>query len=118
MYHGTGLLGACRPRFESDHRRSLGLDTCPNDEDQRGCQMDESKTSAPDKQQPHPFEVGQEVPILYPRGGALVAEIQEDDGTILEQPSDARCALCGAPRNDRIHVEGKAEADAESPNWG
>jgi len=25
---------------------------------------------APDKQQPHPFEVGQEVPILYPRGGA------------------------------------------------
>ena len=80
--------------------------------------MAEPKTSAPDKQQPHPFEVGQEVPILYPRGGALVAEIQEDDGTILEQSSDARCTLCGAPRNDRIHVEGKAEADAESPNWG
>jgi hypothetical protein len=80
--------------------------------------MDASKTSAPDKHQPHTFEAGPEVPILYPRGGAMVSEIQEDDGTILEQPSAANCTLCGAPRNDRIHVEGKAEADAESPNWG
>jgi hypothetical protein len=48
----------------------------------------------------------------------MVSEVQEDDGTILEQSSAANCTLCGAPRNDRIHIEGKAEADAESTNWG
>jgi hypothetical protein len=80
--------------------------------------MNESKTSAPDKDKPHPFEAGPELPIVYPRGGAMVSEVPEDDGTVLEQPRDAKCTLCGAPRNDPIHVEGKAEADAESPNWG
>jgi hypothetical protein len=28
------------------------------------------------------------------------------------------CGLCGKPRRDRIHVEGEARADAESPRWG
>jgi hypothetical protein len=80
--------------------------------------MDTTKTSAPDKHQPHPFEAGPEIPIVYPRVGAMVSEVQEDDGTILEQPRDANCTLCGAARSDQIHVVGKAEADAESPNWG
>jgi hypothetical protein len=80
--------------------------------------MDGSKASAPDKDKPHPFEPGPAVPIVYPRGGAMVREIPEDDGTILEQPNAANCTLCGRPRNDRIHVEGKAEADAESADWG
>jgi hypothetical protein len=31
---------------------------------------------------------------------------------------NAKCALCGAPRGDRIHLEAEAEADAESPKWG
>jgi hypothetical protein len=80
--------------------------------------MSEHKTSAPDKDKPHPFEAGPELPIVYPRGGAMVSEVPEDDGTVLEQPRDAKCTLCGSPRIDPIHVEGKAEADAESPNWG
>ena len=28
------------------------------------------------------------------------------------------CGLCKKPRTDRIHIEGEAEADAESPHWG
>jgi hypothetical protein len=28
------------------------------------------------------------------------------------------CGLCRKPRMDRVHIEGEAEADAESPNWG
>jgi hypothetical protein len=80
--------------------------------------MDESKTSAPDKHQPHTFEAGSETPIVYPVGAAMISEIQEDGGSAVGQPNTAACALCGAPRNDRIHVEGKVEADAESPNWG
>jgi hypothetical protein len=80
--------------------------------------MSESKTSVPDKNQPHPFEAGPEIPLLFPRIGALASESPEDDSTILEPTVDGRCTLCGAARNDRIHVEGRAKADAESPNWG
>jgi hypothetical protein len=80
--------------------------------------MNEVKASAPDKTLPHTFEAGPKVPIVYPRGGAMVAEVPEDDGTILEQPSDANCTLCGTPRGDKIHIEGKVEADTESPKWG
>lgn len=28
------------------------------------------------------------------------------------------CGLCRKPRGDRVHVEGRAEADSESSNWG
>jgi hypothetical protein len=28
------------------------------------------------------------------------------------------CGVCRKPRTDRLHIEGEAEADAESPTWG
>ena len=28
------------------------------------------------------------------------------------------CGICKKPRADRIHIEGEAQADAESPHWG
>ena len=78
--------------------------------------MDESKTSAPDKHQPHTFEPSPGVP-LDPRAGAT-QEAAGTEGTDLPQASGPNCALCGAPRDNPIHIEGKAEADAESPKWG
>gem|GEM_PF-5607618 len=32
--------------------------------------------------------------------------------------TSGRCGICGAPRSDRVHVDGEAAADAESPHWG
>jgi hypothetical protein len=80
--------------------------------------MNESKTSAPNKDQPHPFQAGPEVPVVYPMSGAMLQETGATDSTVLHNPSPPNCALCGAPRDDQIHIEGQAEADAESPNWG
>ncbi|HEX7611207.1 MAG TPA: hypothetical protein VF371_00435 [Candidatus Limnocylindrales bacterium] len=78
--------------------------------------MDEAKTSAPDKHQPHPFQSSPEVPLI-PRAGAT-QEAAGTEGTDLPQASGSSCALCGARRDNPIHIEGKAEADAESPKWG
>jgi hypothetical protein len=78
--------------------------------------MDESKTSTPDKHQPHAFEPTPEVPIVYPRTGTMGQ--QGLPAGVIGLASSPTCALCGAPRGDRIHIEGKAEADAESPKWG
>jgi hypothetical protein len=76
--------------------------------------MDESKTSAPHKHQPHSFQPGPEVP-LDPKAGAT-QEAPGTEGTDLPQASGSNCALCGAPLDDQLHIEGKAEA--ESPKWG
>ena len=76
--------------------------------------MDESKTSAPDKHQPHAFQPSPEVP-LDPRAGAT-QEAAGTEGTDFPQASGSNCALCGAPRDNQIHIEG--EAEAESPRWG
>jgi hypothetical protein len=78
--------------------------------------MIDSKTSAPDKNAPHAFEPSPEVP-LNPRAGAM-QEAVGGAGTDLSQASGSTCALCGAPQGDQLHIEGKAEADAESPRWG
>jgi len=78
--------------------------------------MDESKVSAPDKHQPHIFEPGPEV-ALDPRAGA-VQGAADTEGTNVPPAGGPKCALCGAPRADKLHIEGKAEADAESPRWG
>jgi len=80
--------------------------------------MDEAKTSAPEKDQPHPFVSGPEVPAVSPAPGAMSPETAVTEGTVLAHASGANCALCGAPRGAQIHIEGKAEADAESPRWG
>jgi hypothetical protein len=79
--------------------------------------MGESNTSAPDKNQPHPFQAGPEVPG-DPRSGAMQQETAATDGEVVHQPSAAKCALCGLHEDDQIHVEGKAEADTESLHWG
>jgi hypothetical protein len=73
--------------------------------------------TTPVKDQPHPFQPTPDVPVVYPRAGALVAEIAEPDGSILEQPA-SKCALCNAPRSAQIHVEGQAGADASPIHWG
>jgi hypothetical protein len=78
--------------------------------------MDESKTSAPDKHQPHVFEPSPEVPIVNPRIGSM-PQLGAPAATI-GPAGRPNCALCGAPEDARIHIEGKAEADAESPDWG
>lgn len=70
--------------------------------------MDESKASAPVKDLPHPFQTRPEVVAVFPGAPAM---LQETAG-------GPNCALCGAPRDAHIHIEGKAEANDESPNWG
>ena len=70
--------------------------------------MDEAKASAPDKDRPHPFQTLPDVPVVYPAGLPM---LQEATG-------GPNCALCGAPRDAPLHVEGKAEANDETPDWG
>jgi hypothetical protein len=74
--------------------------------------MDESKTSAPEKDRPHPFQAGPEVP------GPMSQKTTATDDASGHVPSAPNCMLCGAPRGDRIHIEGESQADAESPKWG
>jgi hypothetical protein len=83
---------------------------------ERVAPMDESKTSAPDKHQPHVFEPSPEVPIIYPRTGSMLQ--QGLPAGPMGPASSPNCALCGAPRDAQIHIEGNAEAEAESPKWG
>jgi hypothetical protein len=71
----------------------------------------------PDKHQPHAFEPIPEVPAVYPRIGMLPQGLPSV-GMGLPNASNPKCALCGAPRGDRIHLQAQAEADEESPNWG
>jgi hypothetical protein len=78
--------------------------------------MDESKSSVPDKHQSHVFEPSPEVPIVYPRTGSMLQ--LGVPSAPMGSAGRPNCALCGAPRDARIHTEGKAEADAESPDWG
>jgi hypothetical protein len=80
--------------------------------------MNDSQTSAPDKHQPHPFQRGIEFPAILGSGEAKSEEAAATEGASLPGASAPSCALCGAPRDAQIHVEGKAEADAESPKWG
>jgi hypothetical protein len=74
--------------------------------------------TSPDKDQPHAFEPTPEVPIVYPRTGIMLQQGLPAEGMGLPHVSGSHCALCGRPREDRMHIEGEAEADAESPNWG
>jgi hypothetical protein len=70
--------------------------------------MDEAKAPAPDKDRPHPFQTPRDVVEISAAAPAMFQET----------PGGSNCALCGAPRDARIHVEGKAEADEETPDWG
>jgi hypothetical protein len=75
---------------------------------ERGRPMAEAETLVPDKNEPHAFEAGPEVPAAY-----TITE-----GAAIPDASGPNCALCGAPRGAQIHIAGKAAADAESPRWG
>ena len=94
-----------------------GQTTCPNDEDERVARMDETTKSAPDKHQAHIFEPGPTVP-LNPRDGATSQEVAGTESAVSPHASESSCALCGAPRNDQLHIDGTAEADSSSPRWG
>lgn len=80
--------------------------------------MGESSTPTPDRHQPHAFEPTPEVPIVPTGTGIMLEPGMTVEGTGSAGLTASKCALCGAPRGDRIHVEGEAEADAESPHWG
>ena len=79
--------------------------------------MDESTTSAPDKHQAHIFEPGPAVP-LNPRAGATSQEVAGTESADSAHTGESTCALCGAPRNDQLHIDGTAEADSTSPRRG
>ena len=70
--------------------------------------MQETVAPTPTKDQPHPFQAGPEAPTI-------AADPNHASGDI---DSASKCALCGAPPSALTHVEGRALADAESPNWG
>jgi hypothetical protein len=72
----------------------------------------------PDKHQAHAFEPVPDVPSVYPRTGTMLQQGMLAAGMGLPSVKNPKCALCGAPRLDPIHVEAETEADAESPNWG
>jgi hypothetical protein len=75
--------------------------------------------AADNKHQPHVFEEVEEIPISPPVG----ARSMGGGGEQWTQPpipgrKSALCGMCHLPRNDRLHIDGETEADAESPNWG
>ena len=69
----------------------------------------------PDKHQPHVFEEVDLLPMSQPFTTQGV-------GPYTPPPTAGSkaivCGICKKPRADRIHIEGEAEADAESPHWG
>jgi hypothetical protein len=70
--------------------------------------MDEAKASAPDKDQPHPFQIPGDAVAISPAAPAMFQET----------PGEFNCALCGLPRGAQLHIEGKAEANQATPDWG
>jgi hypothetical protein len=68
------------------------------------------------KHEPHVFEEVDLLPFsppLAPRGpGNLFVPPATPAGQSLI------CGICSNPRSDRIHIDGEAQADAESPKWG
>jgi hypothetical protein len=88
--------------------RDPEMHNSPSDKARKDRPMDEAKASAPDKDGPHPFQVRPEIVAIFPAAPSILQEA----------PGVASCALCGAPRDSRLHVEGKAEANEKSPDWG
>ncbi len=69
-----------------------------------------------DKHQPHIFRDSRELPITQ------AAEPYGTGGGYLSPPVPTRestlCEICHEPRTDRLHIDGEAQADEESPHWG
>ena len=72
--------------------------------------MGESKTAAPVKDEPHTFQGSPVVPIMQ--------EAEDGEAASSQHGNAANCTLCGHPMSDKIHIDGLAEADGESPKWG
>jgi hypothetical protein len=71
---------------------------------------------ATEKRQPHVFMEFDQLPVSPPLGNQGVG-----GGFIppaVPGGHSKQCGICGAPRTDRIHLDGEAAADAESPKWG
>ena len=75
-----------------------------------------------DKHQPHVFVDVDELPMTPPFGVDQGAAGGTPGGGFTQPPIPGRkstlCGICHAPRSDRLPIEGEAEADAESRNWG
>jgi hypothetical protein len=56
-------------------------------------------------------------PVALRGAGGAVGH-PDGDRRVRGRPAGHLGSVTGAARNDRIHVEGRAKADAESPNWG
>ena len=69
-----------------------------------------------DKHKPHVFEELDLMPFSLPLG------VRGEMDPYVPPPTPAGrsrvCGVCGLPKSDRVHIEGEAEADAESPRWG
>jgi hypothetical protein len=69
-----------------------------------------------DKHQPHVFvdmDLMPFSPPLVPRGVGSSFNPPPIPGG-----KSKLCGICHGPKSDRVHIEGEAEADAESPKWG
>jgi hypothetical protein len=69
-----------------------------------------------DKHQPHVFLELDQMPVSPPLGARGAG------GPFVPPATPAghstACGICGAPKTDRVHLDGEAAADAESPKWG
>ena len=79
--------------------------------------MSAPNVSAPVKDQPHPFQPTPEASATIPGAAGPTGE-KTDDGTTIEPPRAENCALCNAPRGDKIHIDGEADANGDSIKWG
>jgi len=68
------------------------------------------------KHQPHVFEEVDVMPDSPPLSALGPLSMYVPPAT--PAGKSMVCGVCGLPRRDRVHIEGEAEADAESPRWG
>jgi hypothetical protein len=75
-----------------------------------------------DKHQPHVFMAAQELPMTPPFGVDHGGAGSGAGGGYTQPPVPGResllCEICHQPRTDRLHIDGEAQADEESPRWG
>jgi hypothetical protein len=73
-------------------------------------------TVTTDKHEPHVFMDVNELPMTPPLGNSGLS------GGYKMPPIPGRvsglCGICHEPRTDRLHIDGEAQADEESPHWG
>lgn len=68
-----------------------------------------------DKHQPHVFEEVELPPVSKPFTSQGVGPYTPPP---IPPGKSLVCGICRKPREDRVHIEGEARADSESPHWG